>query len=81
MCPTLTRSEMNNADDIIREVGVERPHRVSDSGRSFGSPKAGCEGKAPFLNKAAAEQNLRRGTAAYRCRYCRHWHVGGVAKN
>jgi hypothetical protein len=80
MSPTVTRSELNNSEDIIREVGVERPRRISDSGHSFGSPLAGCKGKVPFLTKIAAEQVARRGTASYRCRYCRHWHVGGVGK-
>lgn len=44
-----------------------------------------CEGKFPYLTfDAAAEQRRRRRRKRhmrqniYRCRFCRHWHIGGV---
>jgi hypothetical protein len=45
---------------------------------SFGSRAAQCDGKRSFeCFKLAAEAAKRRsGREAYRCRYCRLWHVG-----
>ncbi|WP_315833939.1 hypothetical protein [Bradyrhizobium prioriisuperbiae] len=81
MAPALTRNEMNNADDIIREVGVVPIRRRTNiNPKSFGSQSSSCEGKTPFATKVAAGKSARRGTVAYRCKYCRFWHVGGASK-
>lgn len=84
MTPTLTRAEMNQADDIIAERGVVpmRPATQIDSGKAYGTPTSGCDGKVPFLDKAAADQSARRhrGRVTYRCKFCRHWHVGSVGR-
>ncbi|MDB5550656.1 MAG: hypothetical protein JWL86_640, partial [Rhizobium sp.] len=70
MSPAVTRTEMNNSDDIIREVGVARPARKLNSPRHLGSVVAGCSGKTPYPSKAAAEKSTRRGLVSYRCRHC-----------
>lgn len=83
MVPTLSRAEMNQADDIIAERGVvPMRQRQPDSAKAYGTPTSGCDGKVPFTDKAAADQSARRhrGRASYRCKFCRHWHVGGVGK-
>lgn len=80
MSPAVTRTELNNSDDIIREVGVARPPRKLDRPHALGSAIAGCVGKTPFDTRVAAEQAARRGVTVYRCKTCRRWHVGGVDK-
>lgn len=76
MLPTVTRAELDS-DDIIREVGVDRPRsRFSDSTHAYGTPLAGCQGKTKYPNKAAAEKSTRRGLVTYKCKYCRNWHTG-----
>lgn len=77
MMPTLSRAALNNADDIIREVGLAKsPARVRKSG---GSALSQCTGKISFADFHLAETAAYRskGRAAYRCRYCHQWHVGG----
>lgn len=81
MSPTVSRAEMNASDDIIREVGVVPARRSANaSAKAVGTPTSGCDGKVAFLNKAAADQSAKRhrGRVSYRCKFCRHWHVGGV---
>lgn len=80
MAPALSRSEMNKADDIIAEIGVVKTKPQASS--AYGSLKAQCEGKKAFDTRALADTASRRlpGRAAYRCRYCRKWHVGGTNK-
>lgn len=80
MSPTVTRTELENADDIIREVGVVHAH--PRRGKAVGSPKAQCEGKICFESRTLAVTAAKRvsGRAAYRCQHCRQWHVGSVDK-
>jgi hypothetical protein len=79
MAPTVTRAELNEADDIISESGVTRLREMK--GKTFGTPKSQCEGKQAFDVRSLADTAARRmpGREAYRCRYCRKWHVGGKA--
>jgi hypothetical protein len=77
MLPTVSRAEINNSDDVIAEphlVPVRR-HRAN----VVGSPKAQCEGKKAFDGRELANIAAKRiaGRVAYRCQYCRKWHVGG----
>jgi hypothetical protein len=76
--PTVSRSELNASDDIMRETGVVRMRRVATiTPGAHGTATSQCEGKVAFLNRQAAEQSAKRpGMGTYRCRYCRHWHVG-----
>jgi hypothetical protein len=81
MNPTVSRTELNETDDIIAERGlVPMRRRGSLNGStSSGTPTSACDGKVPFLDKPAADQaaSRYRGRTTYRCRFCRHWHVGG----
>lgn len=77
--PTVTRSEMNRTADIMAERGLVRMRQSKDASPiSRGTSTSGCDGKVPFLNKPAADQSARRhrGRVSYRCKHCRHWHVG-----
>lgn len=78
--PTVRRAELNS-EDIVAERGLHRMRRSRDTIHpgAVGSPISQCVGKAPYLNKEAADQQhkRRRGFASYRCRFCRSWHVGG----
>jgi hypothetical protein len=79
MCPTVTRSEMNNADDIMREVGLARPPR---EGKKKQSQIAGCMGKVTFPSRQSAMATGKhiRGRWVYHCQFCRNWHVGRSRK-
>ncbi|OYU91840.1 MAG: hypothetical protein CFE29_03035 [Bradyrhizobiaceae bacterium PARB1] len=77
MSPTVTRSELNNANDIIRETGV-RPMRRAPLEKPYLTAEltSGCTGKTAFVSRRAAELKMHRGCVAYRCKYCRQWHIG-----
>lgn len=76
MTPTVSRAEMNESDDIIAEPAVI-PHR-GPKDMLFGSPISQCEGKRAFDLRSLAETAAKRikGRVAYRCKFCRKWHVG-----
>lgn len=78
MVPTVSRTELNEADDIIAEPGLVPVRRRPES-KMFGSPMAGCEGKQSFDVRSLADTAARRspGRTAYKCKFCRKWHVGG----
>ncbi len=80
MSPTVTRSELNNAPDIIAETRLVPIRRRRDDGH--GSFAAQHQGKQPYASMAAAEAAARRksGLTAYRCQHCRLWHVGNRNK-
>ena len=47
-----------------------------------GSPQVQCEGKHAFASPAEASKalhHMRSGSQAYRCGYCRSWHIGHKA--
>lgn len=80
MSPTVTRSELNNADDIIAEPRLVPVRRRREDG--VGSPMAACKGKTGFEARSMAEIAARRlqGLSTYRCPHCRLWHVGNRNK-
>lgn len=80
MSPTVTRSELNNADDIIAEPRLV-PIRARKSAGA-GSVQDACRGKSGFQNKFLADHAAQRvaGRHSYRCPYCRLWHVGNRNK-
>lgn len=80
MSPTVTRTELNNSDDIIAETRLApiRRRRVDGVGSSF----AVCVGKTGFEAKSIADiaAGRRRGLSSYHCPKCRLWHVGNRNK-
>lgn len=80
MSPTVTRSELNNADDIIAETRLVPIRRRRVDG--VGSPMASCNGKTGFESRTLAEIAAKRlsGLSSYHCRHCRLWHVGNRNK-
>lgn len=80
MAPAVTRTELNNADDIIAEprlVPIRRRHV-----NGVGSADGACKGKTGFEAKTMADVAARRhpGLSSYRCPHCRLWHVGNRNK-
>ena len=66
-------------DEIDRHFPAFEPNRRKfDTGNGGGGRHAQCEGKQPFESWSLAnEAAVRRpGRMAYRCRYCKAWHVG-----
>lgn len=82
MSPTVSRSEMNAADDIIAEPGLVPVRRRDVTTKAFGSPMSGCEGKQAFEARSTADTAARRspGRSVYRCKFCKKWHVSGKLK-
>lgn len=80
MSPTVSRSELNNADDIIAEPRLV-PIRSRHSAGA-GSVQDACKGKQPFEAKTMADIAAKRvaGRHSYRCPHCRLWHVGNRNK-
>lgn len=82
MSPTLSRAEMNAADDIIAEPAIIPVRRRDLNIPMYGSSASACEGKRSFDSHSLAQSAAKRrsGRSAYRCKFCRKWHVGGNNK-
>lgn len=82
MSPTVSRAEMNEADDIIAEPAIIPVRRRDLNIPMYGTSTSGCEGKRSFDSRSLAQSaaNRRPGRSAYRCKFCRQWHVGGKKK-
>lgn len=52
-----------------------KPSSLDEGSGEFQSQ---CRGKFKFENRLLANRAIKaRGMSAYRCRFCRCWHVGG----
>lgn len=72
--PTVSNYDPDSDAQLASFLKFARP----DQRQVFGSRASQCEGKKPFLCRPLAMKaaGRRKGRQAYRCRYCRFWHVG-----